>query len=94
MVCTPVMLVSIEIWLASYEHDGEFFACSGMASAIGFLPRLTCRGRPGLALVYLEKDKWGSRGSNSPKANYEFAAFTRLLDPRHHQEEPTTTTAP
>ena len=27
-------------------------------------------------------NKWGSRGSNSAKANYEFAAFTRLLDPR------------
>ena len=26
---------------------------------------------------------WGSRGSNPAKANYEFAAFTRLLDPRH-----------
>ena len=25
---------------------------------------------------------WGSRGSNPAKANYEFAAFTRLLDPR------------
>lgn len=25
--------------------------------------------------------EWGSRGSNSAKANYEFAAFTRLLDP-------------
>ena len=25
--------------------------------------------------------KWGWRGSNSPKANYEFAAFTRLLHP-------------
>ena len=25
---------------------------------------------------------WGSRGSNSPQADYEPAAFTRLLDPR------------
>jgi len=24
---------------------------------------------------------WGSRGSNPAQANYEFAAFTRLLDP-------------
>ncbi len=29
-----------------------------------------------------QERRWGSRGSNPAKANYEFAAFTRLLDPR------------
>jgi hypothetical protein len=36
-----------------------------------------CR-RPLLGFAFW---RWGSRGSNSAKANYEFAAFTRLLDP-------------